>query len=217
MELGRLIPGRANSKTVLSTAVQFFVFVGLVLVHKQGQVPFYFLPMNTKSKFNSIDLNQIKTLVLRGFTDEEISKFYNINRTTFHNWKLKHKSFYDSLKDWKLEADAKVERSLYERAVGAEYDEIVREKVQWGDKISEEDIKEIKSENLYKIKVTTKKIIPDVTAQIFWLKNRQPEVWKDRQEHNHGLNEQAMATFGQIVKDVFTAAKMEKKHDKSRA
>ena len=31
-------------------------------------------------------------------------------------------------------------------------------------------------------KVITKLIIPDVTAQIFWLKNRQPDVWRDKKE-----------------------------------
>ena len=30
--------------------------------------------------------------------------------------------------------------------------------------------------------VTTKEIPPDVTAAIFWLKNRRPEKWRDRHE-----------------------------------
>ena len=29
--------------------------------------------------------------------------------------------------------------------------------------------------------VTKKEVIPDVTAQIFWLKNRKRETWADRQ------------------------------------
>ena len=31
-------------------------------------------------------------------------------------------------------------------------------------------------------KVITKQQAPDTTAQIFWLKNRKPQEWRDKQE-----------------------------------
>ena len=31
-----------------------------------------------------------------------------------------------------------------------------------------------------KVVTTTKMVIPDVTAQIFWLKNRRPDRWRDK-------------------------------------
>ncbi|HLS07388.1 MAG TPA: hypothetical protein VK079_05485, partial [Bacillota bacterium] len=36
----------------------------------------------------------------------------------------------------------------------------------------------------------TKEVQPDTTAQIFWLKNRKPAEWRDKQEieHTGGLN-----------------------------
>ncbi|MDD5356326.1 MAG: hypothetical protein PHY56_07320, partial [Candidatus Omnitrophica bacterium] len=44
---------------------------------------------------------------------------------------------------------------------------------------------QIKHTDTYKTKVTVKEVIPDVTAQIFWLKNRQPDKWRDKQEVEH--------------------------------
>jgi len=34
-------------------------------------------------------------------------------------------------------------------------------------------------------KIVTKEVQPDTTAQIFWLKNRRPEAWRDKQEVEH--------------------------------
>ena len=67
-------------------------------------------------------------------------------------------------------SDAKVIRSLYERATGYEYEE---EK-----KIIEYD----KDGNVKPVKIekTKKHVPPDVTAQIFWLKNRLRDRWQDR-------------------------------------
>ena len=65
---------------------------------------------------------------------------------------------------------AKVIRSLYERATGYEYEEEKR--------IVEYD----KDGNVKPVKIekTKKHVPPDVTAQIFWLKNRQRDRWQDR-------------------------------------
>ena len=41
-------------------------------------------------------------------------------------------------------------------------------------------------------KVVTKQVIPDTTAQIFWLKNRKPEIWRDKREISTDDNDQVM-------------------------
>ncbi len=48
-------------------------------------------------------------------------------------------------------------------------------------------------EGLRKIRVTTREVIPDVRAQIFWLKNRQPKLWRDKQEVDHTTNGKKMS------------------------
>ena len=66
--------------------------------------------------------------------------------------------------------DRQVENALLKRALGYKYDEVTQEN--------------IKGE-LVVTKVVTKEVQPDVTAQIFWLKNRKPEEWRDKKEIDH--------------------------------
>lgn len=69
--------------------------------------------------------------------------------------------------------DAEVENALYKRAVGYTYNEVTRESVK--DQATGE-------ESLQVTKVVTKQVMPDTTAQIFWLKNRRPDRWRNRPE-----------------------------------
>ena len=125
------------------------------------------------SKISSINLEQVEKLILKGFTDKEIADFFDVNEDTYHNWKKKYPKFAESLKDWKKQADSVVERSLYERAKGYQHAE---------DKIFCEDGK-------VTIVPTIKHYPPDATSMIFWLKNRQPDKWKDRVETLHDMSE----------------------------
>lgn len=122
------------------------------------------MPAGRPSKFDGIDQVQLKKLVQKGFTDKELSDFFNITEQTLNNFKKKHPEFFESLKDWKKEADRKVEMSLFERACGYSHPE---------DKIFTFQGAEI-------IVPTTKHYPPDPVAAIFWLKNRQPDVWRDK-------------------------------------
>jgi len=137
------------------------------------------------SKFDSINKDQFKELVLAGWDDKKISAFFKINVSTLTRWKQKHTEFCTALKDWKKEADLKVEKSLYKRAIGFQFDEIVYEKANVGAlgiKLTGDKVKDIKAVETNKVKITTKLIIPDTTAQIFWLKNRQPDKWRDKKD-----------------------------------
>lgn len=128
------------------------------------------------SKTALIDKEMVKKLILKGFTDKEISNFFSITEQTFNNWKKNDPKFFESLKDWKVEADQVVEKSLYQRAKGFEYSEVCTENMVI-------DGKEVKG--AFKKKTTTKQVPPDPTSCIFWLKNRQPEQWREKVEHEH--------------------------------
>ncbi|MBL8013099.1 MAG: helix-turn-helix domain-containing protein [Candidatus Omnitrophica bacterium] len=122
------------------------------------------------SKFDSINLNQVKKLVLKGFTDKEIADFLEINQDTFHEWKKKHSGFSESLKDWKDEADHVVERSLYERAKG--YRTTYRKNFVVSDgKEAGSHLEQAEEEVVFP---------PDSTSCIFWLKNRKQKQWRDK-------------------------------------
>ena len=114
-------------------------------------------------------LSQAKFLTRRGCTDKDLAEFFKVNVDTIHEWKKVHPEFSDSIKEGKHEADTVVERSLYERAKGYAHPE---------DKI-------FNNEGVPLIVPTTKHYPPDTTAAIFWLKNRRPEQWRDKVEHEH--------------------------------
>ena len=83
--------------------------------------------------------------------------------------KNNYPEFRQALKVSKDQADDRVERSLYERATGYERDEI--------------DIRVVNGEI---VKTPIRKFYPpDTTAAIFWLKNRKPAQWRDKQDIEH--------------------------------
>lgn len=66
---------------------------------------------------------------------------------------------------------------MFKRAVGYRYDEVIREP---GTVVDEETGEEKRV--MVETKRVTKEVQPDVTAQIFWLKNRKPEQWRDKKD-----------------------------------
>lgn len=103
-----------------------------------------------------------------GLTDEQIAHNMGIAKKTIYEWKKKYGDICDSLKRGKEVVDREVENALLKRALGYSYNEVTQEADELGD--------------LSVTKVVTKQVSPDVTAQIFWLKNRKPGQWRDRKE-----------------------------------
>lgn len=110
--------------------------------------------------------NIAKNLCLLGATDEEIASAFLVSETTVNNWKKKYIEFSLALKEGKQIADAKVAQSLFNRALGYSHEE---------DKI-------FNDQGVPLIVPTVKHYPPDTTAAIFWLKNRQPAKWREKQE-----------------------------------
>lgn len=102
-----------------------------------------------------------------GLTDEQIATKMGICRDTLIQWKKKYPDISDALKRGKDVVDIQVENALLKRALGYEYEE-VSEKYEMG--------------ILVEKKVIKKQVVPDTTAQIFWLKNRKPDEWRDKRE-----------------------------------
>lgn len=100
-----------------------------------------------------------------GLTDEQIAEKMGIAVKTLYEWKKRYGKICEALKRGKEVIDRQVENALLKRALGYTYEEI-KEK-QEGGVITERT-------------VTKKEVVPDTTAQIFWLKNRKPEVWRDK-------------------------------------
>nr|DAO65178.1 MAG TPA: terminase small subunit [Caudoviricetes sp.] len=104
-----------------------------------------------------------------GLTDEQIANNIGISVSCLNNWKNKYVEILESLKRGKEVIDRQVENALLKRALGYEYTETTREYIP--------ELDEMKT-----TKKVTKQVAPDTTAQIFWLKNRKPDKWRDKQE-----------------------------------
>ena len=108
-----------------------------------------------------------------GLTDAQIAHNMGIGLTTLKEWKKKYPTIATILKKTKDVVDKEVENALYKSAMGYDYEEITEE-LRFDRKLGD-----------YKMVVTkrAKKHMPPNTASIiFWLKNRKPEIWKDKQE-----------------------------------
>lgn len=129
------------------------------------------------SKWDPRFIAQAYRLAILGLTDAQVAAAFDVSERQLNNWKKKYPELLQSLNNGKLPADGNVTLSLYQRANGFTHDEeIVRVLA-----------------NGTVVRVTVKKRYPpDTTACIFWLKNRQRELWRDV-EHTLPLDAQENA------------------------
>lgn len=130
-----------------------------------------------------------------GATNETLAKCLGVGLTTFKRiLKLEPERMQKLLKEGKQEADYKVESALFKRACGYDYEE------------TETIVSVDKEGNATPTKVRKiKRHVPgDVTAQIYWLKNRKPDEWKDRNFIVHQGDEEhpVSVSFPEVVKGV---------------
>jgi len=118
------------------------------------------------TKYQDSYPKQAEKLCMLGATNADIADFFEVSERTIDRWKKSNEEFCRALKVGKEHADNRVERSLYERAMGYSHPDV--------------HISNFKSE--IKLTEITKHYPPDTTACIFWLKNRQPDAWRDKSE-----------------------------------
>ena len=120
-------------------------------------------PTDYKSEYNQA----VVKLCRLGATDIQIADFFNICEKTLNNWKKAHPDFLQSIKKGKIESDSIIAQSLYWRAKGYQG-------------------KETKFFQKDGIVTDQRDVIvdhpPDTLAAIFWLKNRQSAIWRDKTE-----------------------------------
>ena len=120
----------------------------------------------------------IQGMARDGLTQQQIADNLGINIDTLIEYKKKYTDFSEALKKGKEVVDIEVENALLKRALGYKYDEVTYE-------------------NGVETKRVTKEVQPDTTAQIFWLKNRKPNNWKDRVETDE--DKEAVANASQVI------------------
>ena len=132
------------------------------------------------TKYKPEYAEQAYKLACEGYTDRKIADFFKVRERTINNWKQDHPEFFQSLKKGKDEFDTDViEQSLAKRASGYQYKEVTKTISKEGKKVT--------------IKEVTKEVAPDPTSIIFWLKNRRPTRWRDKQ------SEEAMISLEELL------------------
>ena len=115
----------------------------------------------------------IENWAKEGLTNADIAKKLGIAMSTFCEYQNKYSEFKEALKKGKEIIDYEVENALLKKALGYSYEEKTYEK-EYNELIGEY------AETLTKRVI--KEVAPDTTAQIFWLKNRKPELWADKHQ-----------------------------------
>lgn len=157
-----------------------------------------------------------------GLTDEQIAHNIDISPSTLYEWKNKYPEISEALKKGKEVIDRQVENALLKRALGYSYEEKTfvayemdqeeydlkveieleiweRENPKATQAERDQFIMSIPRVKKQLEKVVTKEVQPDTTAQIFWLKNRKPQQWRDRQDINHSGNIDSNNPFADLT------------------
>ena len=138
-----------------------------------------------------------------GLTEEQIAKNMGVSRSTLSDYKVKYPDILRAIKNSKEVADREVENALFNKANGytvklkkpmkvrhVEYDE------QTGRKIAEYERIEYIEEEVH--------VPADTTAQIFWLKNRKPNEWRDKVTVT---DESSLEKLDELISSIDTLAK----------
>ena len=153
-------------------------------------------------------LLKLEAWARNGLTDDQIASNMGVSVATLYNYKKKYLEILEALKKGKEVVDTQVENALLKRALGYKYTEDKYLVVEMDDdeywEALDLHIKVFKLENpeatdfdiekerlsfsrnkKVLVEQKTKEVVPDTTAQIFWLKNRKPQDWRDKQIVQH--------------------------------
>lgn len=113
--------------------------------------------------------DRARQLCEMGATDMELAEFFRVDVRTIYNWRHTHPEFFQAVHVGKDALDDRVERSLYQRAVGYSFN----------------------SEKVFHFQghitraATIEHVPPEPGAALNWLKNRRKETWRDKQDVEH--------------------------------
>jgi hypothetical protein len=115
------------------------------------------------TKYDPKYAEQAAKLVELGATDIELADFFDVDTATIYRWRNTHSAFCEAVIAGKSRADDRVERSLYNRAVGYTFE---------SEKVFQHQGEIVRAP-------TREHVPPDPGAALNWLKNRKPEKWRD--------------------------------------
>lgn len=126
-------------------------------------------PRGRPTEYKPEYADQARKLCELGATDMELADFFECDTRSIYRWRNVHPDFCQAVMVGKDAADERVKRSLYLRAVGYEFE---TEKVfQYQGAVIRADTRE--------------HVPPETAAAMNWLKNRRPDEWREKVDHEH--------------------------------
>lgn len=136
------------------------------------------------------NLTLLKSWAIKGLTDRQIADSMGIAESTLYEWKKKYSEISEALKKGKEVFDAESVEALHQAGIGHYIEEVDTD-------ITIRDGMEIK-----RIRKRKRWIPSNVTALIFWLKNRDPDNWKDRKAVEEVVNDdKAIMRYIELLDD----------------
>lgn len=128
--------------------------------------------------YNGSYAEEARGLARLGATLSDLAEHFGVPLAQVTLWSVCHSDFAAALQMGKAEADDRVERALYSRAVGYTFD---GEKVQYVN--GGED-----REGRWERTATREHLPPDPSACTTWLRNRRPDLWNEKHRHDVSVN-----------------------------
>ena len=136
-----------------------------------------------------------------GLSDEQLANNMGICPATLYNYKNRHVEIMEALSRGKAVVDIEVENALLKKAKG--YNAEVQKTFKIKEVYYDEQDRRCEKEHLESA-IDEVHIPADTPAQVFWLKNRKPEAWKDKMQED---DKDAIAHLDSILKSLGGAMK----------
>jgi hypothetical protein len=125
-------------------------------------------------KYEDQNMFVIRLLAEVGHTDEFICKLLGVPKVTWTKWQKDNPDFKRALMNWKKIACGQVEKKVFERAVGYDYE---------AEKIF------CNREGVVTRVSVNEHVPPDINSAKFFLVNQSGGEWKEKTEVDHGLSD----------------------------
>ena len=132
--------------------------------------------------YRAVYAKQAFKFCLLGATNEQLAGFFDVSIATIKNWMKAHPKFLAAVKAGKDQADAEMAESLFNKGIGFTRTVTTVDVNAAGEKTKKKKVEYF---------------APDVTAQIFWLKNRRPDLWREKKEIDHKFDGPVTIQYGE--------------------
>lgn len=117
-----------------------------------------------------------------GSLDTDIAQFLEVAVSTIYEWKNAFPQFSEAIKRGKAVCDREVAGKLIERAMGAKHYQQKEVKLK-SVKYDKKTFKKVSEEERVEVVTLEAMAPPDTQALIFFLKNRRPDLYREKSEH----------------------------------